>query len=127
MLSGLSTVKRKRNIAGDSLLNANDFNLEVSYVQTTLSFDAATGCTVVPGNVDYAAARAAEAVSHLEVVAASEDTVKRINGVTIATLVLAAVTLALALFNAASTSVLCARSKAPQAAYGAAVKGGVSA
>lgn len=109
--------------AGDSLLNANDNNLEVRFLETPIALDRATGCTIIPGTVDYALARqsAEPARANLQQTvyeSIPDGTVNTLNGVTIATLVCAAITLALTLLHSL-------RAHAPVAAHSKAVAGSV--
>ena len=62
---------------GDTLVNANDYNLQVGYTETPLTFDPASGCTL---------AGAASAATFAQ--ASDTATVDRVDRVTIATLTL---------------------------------------
>ena len=112
--------------AGDTLLNANDYNLEVRFVETPIALDRATGCTIIPGTVDYALARqsAEPARANLQQTvyeSIPDGTINTLNGVAIATLVCAAITLALTLLH----SLRALGAHAPVAAHSKAVAGSV--
>ena len=75
---------------GDSLLNAHDYNLQVSYTETPLVFDAVSGCTLAGA----ASASFAQATTSSDT---NSNTVDRVDRVTIATLTLLCVSTVLIL------------------------------
>lgn len=93
---------------GDTLLNAHDYNLQVTYTETPLTFDAVSGCTLA-GAAGASFARAPSTSN-----TGDSDTVTRIDRVTIATLTLLCVsTVILVLLLVIAFS---SRVHAPQAA-----------